>query len=216
MKSILVIFITNCLCLLLICGCGLFSRPLTLPELPDAHGIQPLVGVAPPVKGKTAAVTPVSNDHQAIAADSEESRAQIAFWTARLQVDIEHEKRLVAEERQHWLDVICRSLMATCIIGMIASGFAFAASFIWPWFERLRYAAIAGVGAAVVLFCIAWYLPTHLIWVGIFIIVCTASGIIMLFHHSHAVGKTAENTKGVLQDALAAAHGVISSIKDQG
>lgn len=167
----------------LLSGCG--HRP-TFPGI--GGNTKALFGSGPALGKIATSATPSSNAEQN-KKDQDEARAQAEFWTCRVKVEEDQGKRLVAAERQHWLEVTCRWLMGMCVFGMIASGFAFAASFIWPWFERLRYAAIAGVGASVVIFCIGWYLPTQIFWIGIGIAACTVAGIIILFQHSHVIGK---------------------------
>ncbi len=163
------------------------------PRLPVING-DPSVLVGKGTIGKVATTDAPSADKTQNDKDQIEARAQAEFWTCRVKVEEDQGKRLAAAERQHWLELICRGLMGACVFGMLASGFAFAASFIWPWFERLRYAAIAGVGAAVVIFCIAWYLPTQIFWIGISITVCTISGVVTLFHHGHVIGKAEKKT----------------------
>ncbi len=148
----------------------------------------PAIGALTPV-GKIATVEAPSQNEKQNEKDLLEAQSQAEFWSCRVKVEQEQSKRLAAAERQHWLDMTCRWLMGICILGMIASGFAFAASFIWPWFERLRMAAIAGLGAAVVIFCIAWYLPTQIFWIGIAVAVFTVGGVVALFNHAHYSGK---------------------------
>ncbi len=169
------------LTVLVLNGCG--RSPLDLP----APGV--LVGGIAPTVGKIATSTAPALTVDQNTKDQIEARAQAEFWACRVKVEEDQGKRLVAAERQHWLEMTCRALMGLCVFGMLCSGFAFAASFIWPWFERLRYAAIAGVGAAVVLFVIAWYLPTQIFWIGISVAACTVGGVIMLFQHGHVLGK---------------------------
>lgn len=182
------------ICLLLACiMCGF---PGCLPRLPAINLHEaPKAGIPAPTTGKLASDLPIAKDTKEVKDDIEEAKAQIEFWKARLKVSQEREISLVKEEREAWLQSTCRKLMGLCILGMTASGFLFAASFIWPWFERLRYAAIAGTGAAVVLFCIGWYLPTQIFWIGVGILVLTVGGIIVLLHHGHEIGKAEKKTR---------------------
>ncbi len=186
----------------LIVGC--FGRSIHPPGI--GGNVNALVGVPPGTVGKIATTAAPSSDMKQNAKDLLEAQSQAKFWDCRIEVEKDQQKRLIAAERQHWLEMTCRALMGLCVLGMLASGFAFAASFIWPWFERLRYAAIAGVGAAVVLFVIAWYLPTQIFWIGIAIAVLTIGGVIVLFRHGHTIGKAgseAQVAHGLAQEALA-------------
>lgn len=119
-----------------------------------------------------------------------EARSQIAFWRARLAVATEETARLASEARKHWLDTACRWVMGLCLAGLLGNVGLFAASFVWPWFARLRYVALAGAGACLALFILAWYLPAIIHIVALIAFVgAVLSGLYVVTHFHGFLGK---------------------------
>lgn len=170
------------ICALLIAGCGEGAR------IADAI---PVVPAAPVVMSKMSIMSlpPPAKDAAQAKEQAAEARAQMSFWTARLEVAEAEGKRLATEEKQRWLETICRWAIGLCFVGLLGNVALFAASFIWPWFARLRLVALGGAGAALALIVVLWCLPAALHWAGPLVGVAALVGLAAVVWHLHTLGK---------------------------
>ncbi len=163
-------------------GCGEVRSALNEFGGPGLPGKGALFGrEAPPLKnGETALDQAMDNR---------------AFWDARIAVEQEKGKRDKAEERQRWLERICRAVIVICFIGVLANAALFVLSFKFDWFGSMRKVALAGIAANIIIICLVWFIPGYIGYVAGVVVLGAGITAIALIRNMHGLGREVRSAK---------------------
>ncbi len=143
------------------------------PGIPSKGAIFGVPDAPPLKKGETAL------------SQAEDNRA---FWDARIQVEKDKNKRDKEEERQKWLERICRGVILLCFAGILANVALFILSFKFDWFGGMRRAAVVGVVANIVIICLVWFIPGYIGYVAGLVVFGAGVTALILIKNMHGIG----------------------------
>ncbi len=168
---------------LLLVGCWGSPIPRIGPGIPSNGAIFGVPEVPPLKKGETA---------------TDQAYTQIAFWTAQLDAEKAKGKRDKDEERQRWLERICRAVIVICFVGILANVALFILSFKFDWFGGMRRAAVVGVVANIVIISLVWFIPGYIGYVAGLVVLGTAATALILIKNMHGIGCEVQGAKNAI------------------
>ncbi len=172
---------------LLFVGCGGNLVPRIGPGIPSKGAIFGVPEVPPLKKGETA---------------TDQAYTQIAFWTAQLDAEKAKGKRDKEEERQRWLERICRAVIVICFVGILANAALFILSFKFDWFGGMRRAAVVGVVANIVIICLVWFIPGYIGYVAGLVVLGAGITALILIKNMHGIGCEVRNAKDAVTQVI--------------
>ncbi len=189
-KHLVWVILALCACIYAMAahGCGRAKAP-SIP-IRGANTLLEMLPEAPPLK-----------EGESILSQAENNRA---FWDARIAVEKDKAKRDREEERNKWLDRICRAVILICFVGVLGNVALFVASFLWAWFAKLRIIALAGIISNFAIIAIVWFLPVYIGWVAGAIVLGAGITVIYLIRNMHGLGCEVHKARKSASDAVTA------------